>query len=63
MTTPHWETHLYTFAVALTAGDAIKPENLAGMRKKAIGHGHTEGECQIVEKDPVRYVRTGKLEA
>lgn len=59
--TRHWETHLYTFAVALIAGDKIKPENLAGMRSKAISHGHTEGECLCVERDPSLYVRTGRF--
>lgn len=59
MNSPHWETHLYTFAVALTQGAAIKPENLKGMRAKAIRKGHTEGECQIVEADPLAYVRDG----
>ena len=32
----HWETHLYTYAVALSQGAAILPVNLAGMRAKAI---------------------------
>lgn len=57
----HWETHLYTFAVALIVGDKIKPENIAGMRSKAIKHGHTEGECLCVERDPELYVRTGRI--
>ena len=57
----HWETHLYTFAVALTQGEKIKPENLAGMRRKAIKGGHTEGECQLVEANPLHFVRTGQL--
>lgn len=55
----HWETHLYTYAVALTQGAAILPENLQGMRQKAINHGHTEGECQRVESEPMEYVRHG----
>lgn len=57
--TRHWETHLYTYAVALTQGAAILPEKLQGMRQKAISHGHTEGECQIVEADPMEYVQEG----
>lgn len=57
--TPHWETHLYTYAVCLTQGPKIKPENLAGIRAKAILRGHTEGECQLVEADPMEYVRDG----
>lgn len=57
----HWETHLYTYAVALTQGDKIRPENLSGMRDKAIRHGHTEGECQRVEADPAYWIRTGRM--
>lgn len=57
----HWETHLYTYAVALQQGDKIRPENLAGMRSKALAHGHTEGECQSVAVDPVHYIRTGQF--
>lgn len=57
----HWETHLYTFAVALTQGPRIKPDNLAGMRAKAIAKGHTEGECLCVERDPAHYIRTGRF--
>ncbi len=57
--TPHWETHLYTYAVCLTQGDKIKPENLEGIRAKAINHGHTENECLLVEADPSAYVRDG----
>lgn len=55
----HWETHLYTFAVALTQGEKIRPENLAGMRRKAINFGHTEGECQLVEADPMAFIKDG----
>jgi len=55
----HWETHLYTYAVMLTQGDAIKPENLAGVRAKAARHGHTEGELLLVEADPLKYIKTG----
>lgn len=57
----HWETHLYTYAVAYQQGDKIKPENLAGMRRKALLHGHTEGQCLRVEQDPGLYIRTGRL--
>ncbi|MFY0633666.1 MAG: hypothetical protein JXQ91_07635 [Vannielia sp.] len=55
----HWETHLYTFAVMLTQGDRIKPENLAGVRAKAKMRGHTEGDCQLVERDPQAFIRDG----
>lgn len=61
MTARHWESMLYTYAVALTCGDRIKPENLAGMRRKALRMGHTEGECLCVELDPAFYVRTGQF--
>ena len=59
----HWETMLYTYATALTQGDKIKPENLAGMRAKSQIMGHTEGECLCVEKDPQHYIRTGRFAA
>jgi hypothetical protein len=56
----HWETHLYGYAVALTQGAKIKPENLEGMRAKAIRHGHTEGACMLVEANPQQYISTGR---
>lgn len=55
----HWETHLYSFAVALTQGKKIKPENLQGMRDKAIKHGHTEEECVFVEGNAQLYIAKG----
>ena len=55
----HWETHLYGFAVALTQGEKIKPENLQGMRDKAIRHGHTELECLFVEQNTQLYIAKG----
>lgn len=57
--TNHWETHLYTYAVCLTQGEKIRPENLAGIRAKAIRYGHTEDECQIVEADPMSFIKDG----
>ena len=57
----HWETHLYTFAVALTQGEKIKPENLQGVRDKAIRHGHTEAECVFVEQNAQLYIAKGIL--
>lgn len=57
----HWETHLYGFAVALTQGEKIKPENLQGMRDKAIKHGHTEEECIFVEGNAPLYIAKGVL--
>lgn len=58
----HWETHLYGFAVALTQGAKIKPENLQGMRDKALRHGHTEAECLFVEQNAQLYIAKGILE-
>lgn len=55
----HWETHLYTYAVALTQGDKVKRENLEGMRLKAIKHGHSEAECRAVCYNPQAYISTG----
>lgn len=57
----HWETMLYTYAVALTQGRRIARDNLAGIRRKTIRMGHTEGECQCVESNPHLYIRTGKF--
>ena len=59
--TKHFETHLYTFAVALTQGPAILPANLAGIRAKALMHGHTEAECSGVEANPQAYIRDGRI--
>lgn len=55
----HWETRIYTYAVMLTQGDKIKPENLSGVRRKALNRGHTEGELLCIENDPARFIRTG----
>lgn len=57
----HWETHLYTFAVAYSQRLRIKPENLAGMRRKAIKHGHTEAQCAAVEADASRFIILGEV--
>lgn len=57
----HWQTMLYTYAVALTQGTAIRPENLTGMRAKTLRMGHTEGEILCVEKNPAHYVSTGNF--
>ncbi|QDP64860.1 MAG: hypothetical protein Unbinned5081contig1001_17 [Prokaryotic dsDNA virus sp.] len=56
----YWETHLYTYAVALIVGQAILVENMAAIRKKAIRHGHTVSEVRAVEADPVAYAQTGR---
>ena len=58
--THHAETHLYTFAVALTQFDAIKPSNLEGVRLKALAHGFTEGDILAVNIDPQTYIKTGR---
>lgn len=55
----HYETHLYTYAVMLTRGDRISPENIRGVRAKAIANGHTEGECRMVESNVQEYIRRG----
>ena len=57
----YWETHLYTFAVAVSQGDNIKPENLAGMRRKAINNGHSEADCQFVVDNNKLYISKGTL--
>ena len=54
----HYETHLYTYAVALTQGAAIRPENIIGIRAKAVKH-HSEGAALCVEIDPLYFIKTG----
>lgn len=55
----HWESHLYTYAVALTQGAAITPENLTGMKNRAKSNGHTEEECRAVEAEPQKFIQDG----
>lgn len=55
----HYETHLYTYAVALTQGDRIRPENLAGMRAKAAKEKGL-GMVLLVELDPQHFIATGE---
>lgn len=59
----HWETHLYTYAYFCRDREGISDENRAAMKAKCLAHGHTEGQCLCVEKDPVLYIRTGRLAA
>ena len=51
----HWETHLYSYAYAVLQSQ----DNAAAMRAKAIRHGHTEGECLCVARDPQHYITNG----
>ena len=53
----HWETYLYSFAVAY----AQRQENAAAMRRKAIAHGHTEAQCAAVEAHPRRFIIMGEV--
>lgn len=57
--TRHYESHLYSYAVALTQGDRIAPDNLKKLRAKAARHHFTEGDLQAVEADPELYIQTG----
>lgn len=54
----HWETHLYTYAVALTQGTAIRPENLEGMKKKAVKEQGL-GIVLLLELDVMHFIKTG----
>jgi hypothetical protein len=57
-----WETHLYTYAVACIGnGSGLSPQNFAGMRAKALKYGHTLGEVMCVERNPMPYLKTGKV--
>ena len=60
--TPYWQTHLYTYAVSLSLGDLIRPENLAGQRAKAARH-HTAAEIEGVELCPWAFMRYGTITA
>lgn len=53
--TPHYQTHLYGFAYAVLQ----KQANETAMRRKALANGHTEGECQLVENNPLEYIHNG----
>lgn len=55
----HYETHLYTYAVALTQGDLIRADNLKKLRNKTLRDGHSEGEILCVERGPSHYIKTG----
>lgn len=55
----HWDTHLYTYAVALTQGDKIRPENLEGMRGKAVKEKGL-GVVLLVQLDPHHFIATGE---
>lgn len=57
----HFETHLYTYAIALSQGNKITPENLQGMREKAIWNGHSEDNCRFVEVHNQAYIKDGTL--
>mgnify|MGYP000291852386 CR=1 FL=1 len=60
----HWDTHLYTYAYfCLNALGMISDESRAAMKAKCLCHGHTEGECLIVEKRPLEFIRSGRLVA
>lgn len=57
---PHWETHLYTYAVALTQGIKIRPDNLAGIKAKAVKEQGL-GTVLLLELDPQYFIKTGGL--
>lgn len=60
VTAQYWETHLYTYAVALTQGLAIRSENLKGIRAKAIKE-QGYGTVLLLELDPSHFISTGKV--
>lgn len=51
--------HLYTYATFVLKRATIEDQNLRKMRAKALSHGHTEGECQMVEADPREFALHG----
>lgn len=63
MIKPHWETHLYGYAVALTLTGRLAwhPENLARYRQKVLTKERTEEEIQLCELDPWHFIKTGQL--
>ncbi|SIT87077.1 hypothetical protein [Pontibaca methylaminivorans] len=57
----YWETHLYTYAYACRPASKWSAGNRAALRAKCLRHGHTMGECQMVERNPEHFIRTGRL--
>ncbi len=59
----HWETHLYGYAYFCRESEAISDESRAKMKAKCLMHGHTEGQCLMVEKNPNLFINTGRMQA
>lgn len=59
----HWETHLYGYAYFCHEREAISDESRARMKAKCLMHGHTEGQCLMVEKNPLLFIHTGRMQA
>lgn len=57
----HWDTHLYTYAYACRTHSSWSAANRTALRVKCLMHGHTLKECQMVERNPEHFIRTGRL--
>lgn len=59
----HWQTHLYSYAYFCRDQQAFTDESRAKMKAKCLKFGYTEVECLSVAKDPIGFIRTGRLAA
>lgn len=59
----HWETHLYGYAYFCRDRTGISDESRARMKAKCLMHGHTEGQCLMVEKNPDLFILSGRMQA
>lgn len=58
----YWETHLYGYAHFCRDRVNISDESRAKMKEKCLRHGHTEGQCLMVEKNPDLFIYTGRMQ-
>ena len=59
----YWETHIYGYAYFCRDRDGISDESRARMREKCLLNGHTEAQCLMIEKNPVIFIQTGRMQA
>lgn len=59
----YWETHLYGYAYFCRDRDRISDESRAKLKAKCLMHGHTEGQCLMIENNPDLFILTGRMQA
>lgn len=59
----YWETHLYGYAYFCRDREHISDESRAKLKAKCLMHGHTEGQCLMIEKNPALFILTGRMQA